>query len=148
MTFNTFLVRSLALACGVSAMVVGAAAAAALVVNGFIEGVLVASLLGGALVAFFLRWTSAGHLPSAAVPDPFKRDMFSADVVNIAHIRVAGVGGLCLVIVAAAVALEFELITAAMVIGLVGGFVTGVSLIAYRRQHPPARQPMPLALHR
>jgi hypothetical protein len=140
MTLNAFLVRSLALVIGLSAMVVSAVAAAALVVNGFIEGVLVASLLGGALVAWFLRWTAAGHLPSAVVPDPFKRDMFSADVVNIAHIRVAGVGGLCLVIVAAAVALEFQLITAAMAIGLVGGVVTGVSLIAYRRHHPSPRR--------
>jgi hypothetical protein len=140
MTLNAFLVRSLAIVFGVSAMVVSAVAAAALVVNGFIEGVLVASLLGGALVAVFLRWTAAGHPPSAVVPDPFKRDMFSTDVVNVAHIRVAGVGGLCLMIAAAAVALDFQLITAAMVIALVGGVATGVSLIAYRRHHPAPRR--------
>jgi hypothetical protein len=139
MTINAFLVRSLALVVGVSAMVVSAVTAAALVVNGFIEGVLVASLLGGALVALFLRSTS-GHPSSAVVPDPFKRDMFSADIVNVAHIRVAGVGGLCLVIVAAAVTLEFQLITAAMAVGLVGGVVTGVALIAYRRHHPSVRR--------
>jgi hypothetical protein len=91
-------------------------------------------------VALFLRWTAAGDLPSPVVPDPFTRDMFSSDVVNIAHIRVAGVGGLCLVIVAAVVALEFQLITAAMTIGLAGGVVTGVSLIAYRRNHPSPRK--------
>jgi len=139
MTLNAFLVRSLALVFGMSAMVASAVAAAALVASGFIEGVLVASLLGGVLVALFLRWTPAGHVPSAVVPDPFKRDMFSADVVNIAHIRVAGVGGLCLVIAAAAVVLEFRLLTAAMAVGLVGGVVTGISLIAYRRHHSATR---------
>jgi drug/metabolite transporter (DMT)-like permease len=139
MTFKGFLVRSLALVFSVSAMVVSAVAAAALVVNGFVEGVLVASVFGGVLVALFLRWTAVGRLPPAALPDPFKRDLFSADIVNVAHIRVAGIGGLCLVFAAAAVMLELQLITVAMTVALVGGVVTGVSLIAYRRHHvsPP-----------
>jgi hypothetical protein len=127
----------------VVAMVVGLAVAlasglgaAALVVGGYFEGFLAFGLLGGSAIASVLLWAhTLTPASNVAVRDPFARDRFTTDIVNVAHIRVAGVGGFGLVIIAAIVALQFELITAAMIAGIVGGIALGLCLIAYRRLH-------------
>ncbi|MCC7008951.1 MAG: hypothetical protein IT184_09060 [Acidobacteria bacterium] len=90
----------------------------------------------GALVAAAFR---AGWSPSRlVVPDPFARDFRLLDVVNIAHVRVAGVGGLGLVMAAAVVVVQYRLLTAAYLAGFVGGLLGALLLIVLRRRRPSA----------
>jgi len=62
-------------------------------------------------------------------PDPI-----STDPINIAHIRVAGIGGLGLVAMAAVVAWNVPAIGTAMTIALVSGGAFAAGLIAWRRR--------------
>jgi hypothetical protein len=92
---------------------------------------------GGVLMALFFKWSSRRHAPPTSVPDSFSRDAFSTDTVNFAHVRVAGVGGLGLVLVAAAVTFDFPLATVVVLSGLVGGLVAaGVAIVLRRKQGP------------
>jgi hypothetical protein len=59
------------------------------------------------------------------------------DVINAAHIRVAGVGGLGLVAMATAVALAVPRIRLTLAIGCVLGFGLAAVLISYRRRRGP-----------
>ena len=68
--------------------------------------------------------------------DPFP-NMSSTDVINMAHIRVAGVGGLGLVAMAAAVALWVPRIGQSLALGLVLGTIFAVVLIFRRRRIGP-----------
>jgi hypothetical protein len=63
-------------------------------------------------------------------PEPIE-----TDPINIAHIRVAGIGGLGLVAMAGVVAWNVSGIGVATVVALVGGTVFAVALIAWRRTH-------------
>ncbi len=65
--------------------------------------------------------------------DPFARDVFSTDTVNIAHVRVAGVGGAGLVLAAMAVAAQYQLTAVAVTLGLCGGLIWAAAVILYRR---------------
>jgi hypothetical protein len=92
-------------------------------------------VLGGlgmvvALVLAHLRPTTA------RVRDDLASEMHTSDVINMSHIRVAGVGGFGLVVVALAIALEFDLAGIALLSGLVGGAVGAGLLIALRRHGP------------
>lgn len=93
--------------------------------------------VGGTVIALFFMWSSRRHAPPAAVPDSFSRDAFSTDTVNVAHVRVAGVGGLGLVLVALAVAADFPLATAVVSLGLAGGVIAAVIVILRRRDRGP-----------
>ena len=55
--------------------------------------------------------------------------------INMSGIRVSGVGGLGMVAMAAWVAIVMPEAWFTTVLGLVGGVLVGVALIAYRRQH-------------
>ena len=91
------------------------------------------ALGGGVLIAaglFATRTRSRDAIPSV---DRFADR--STDIINIATVRVAGLGGLGLVIVAGAVALQFPLIGAALVAAAAGGAAGGLLLILYRRRH-------------
>ena len=101
---------------------------------GSVEGVLVLVLLGGLAASVLIR-SMTRHRSEEATPDPFARDVFSFDTMNIAHVRVAGVGGFCLVLVAATVALQYEITTAVVGIGLIGGAILGGARILARRRH-------------
>ena len=68
--------------------------------------------------------------------DPFP-NMSSTDVINMARIRVAGVGGLGLVAMAAAVALWVPRIGQSLALGLVLGTIFAVVLIFRRRRIGP-----------
>jgi hypothetical protein len=127
--------RDVGLVVGLAAVAVaGLAAVALLLVDGrWFEGVLVVGLLGGVVMAVLIR-SNARHRSARATPDPFARDVFSFDTMNIAHVRVAGVGGLCLILVAATVALQYQITTAAVGIGVIGGAVVGGALIVARRR--------------
>jgi len=97
----------------------------------FVQAVLLATLIGGAVMAAirFVLGRSGQHV----VPDPFARDVFSTDTVNIAHVRVAGVGGAGLVLAAMAVAAQYQLTAVAVTLGLCGGLIWAVAVILYRR---------------
>jgi hypothetical protein len=62
-----------------------------------------------------------------------KLDPVTPDHINMAHIRVAGVGGLGLVAMAAVVAWNVPEIAVAMTIALVTGVALAAGLIAWRR---------------
>ena len=61
----------------------------------------------------------------------------TTDVINMAHIKVAGVGGLGLVFVALAVGLDIPEIGQAQAIALAFGIVFAVGLILWRRRRGP-----------
>lgn len=58
--------------------------------------------------------------------------------INISGIRVSGVGGLGMVAMATLVSIVMPAAWFTMVLGLAGGLVLAVSLIAYRRHHVPS----------
>ena len=99
---------------------------------GDFEGFLVVTALGGVLLAA-LRFSVAHDGTPATVSDPFAREMLSTDTINIAHIRVAGVGGAGLVLAAMLAALEFQLTTVAVALGLCGGTLGALTVILFRR---------------
>ena len=112
--------------------------AMALMVFGSLDAFFLIGPIGGAAVAIVLALLNANRAP-LAVPDPFVRDLNRFDVVNIAHIRVAGVGGLGLMLAALVVVLQFQLLTVAYALGILGGIAGGMALIHYRRTHKSVR---------
>jgi hypothetical protein len=94
-------------------------------------------LVGGALMAGVMLWVNRHARQRIATPDAFARDPLSTDVINVTRIRVAGLGGLGMVIVAAAVATQFDLAAVAVGFGLVGGAIGAFLLILYRRRGGP-----------
>jgi hypothetical protein len=100
--------------------------------------VLVPSVVGGVVLALLIFRLQ--HRGSRQIsPDAFRDTPLSTDVINMAHIRVAGVGGLGLVAMAAWVAFNVPRIGQVLAIGLVTGAALAAVLI-YRRR---ARGPMP-----
>ena len=58
--------------------------------------VLMTGILGGAVIAWLLHRVDR----HAAVPVPTRTEPLSTDIINAAHVKVAGVGGLGLVAMA------------------------------------------------
>lgn len=92
--------------------------------------VVVPGFLGGLIVALVLFRMQA---PQSAV-DPLTRQWLSSDVINIAHIHVAGVGGLGLVAMAATVAWFVPRIRQTVGVGVALGFIMAAILIYRRRK--------------
>jgi hypothetical protein len=90
------------------------------------------ALVGSALMAAAIFATRSSH-PSVLVPDRF--GVTSSDVINVSRIRVAGVGGVGLLFVAGLVAMQYQLITVALLAGLIGGAIGALAVIFYRRGH-------------
>ena len=88
-------------------------------------------LIGGAIMILVNR---RQHQPPLSVPDAFARNQPDG-ILNVSRIRVAGLGGLGMVAVAAAMALTIPAIGVSLGLGLVGGFLIAVALIPYRRAH-------------
>ena len=88
----------------------------------------------GALVALLIFRTAAKGSHHLVTPDPFARDALRVDTLNYAHIRVAGLGGAGLVLASAAVALQYQLTTAVVTLGLLGGVIGGVATILVRKR--------------
>lgn len=96
-----------------------------IVVPGFLGGIVMA------LLFIRLRRKSRNRAPD----DPFGREPLSTDVINMARIRVAGVGGLGLVAMAVVVALAVPRIGQSLALGLALGAVFAALLIARRSRH-------------
>jgi hypothetical protein len=95
--------------------------------------VIVAGFLGGLVIAALLfRLQRRGR--AQLVDRPFRTDAGSTDVINAASIKVAGIGGLGLVAMAATVALNVPRIGVTILIGLVLGSAAAVVMIHRRRQ--------------
>jgi hypothetical protein len=121
-------------------------------VRRLIIAVLAATALGYAMTDTALGWLvpmtiAGGGLIGALLiamrpvrrttftPDHFSGDITAfPDVMNISHVRVAGVGGLGLVVVALLVSLQYQLLTAVMVAGVVGGAVGAGAVILHRQR--------------
>ena len=98
-----------------------------------IFGILGPGLIGGfvlALLIFRLQRRTSTEVSA----DPFARNGNSSDVINMAHIRVAGIGGLGLVAMAVAVALNVPRIGQTLAIGAVAGIVLAAFLVVRRRK--------------
>jgi hypothetical protein len=98
-----------------------------LIVPGFVGGLCVALWL----VRANRNSTSAGQSPASS------DDKLITDAINISHIRVAGVGGLGLVVMAAVVAAFVPGIGVAMAIGAASGTIFAVVLTLWRRRAGP-----------
>ena len=78
------------------------------------------------------------HQSPVVVPDAFARDQPDWPI-NYSRLRVAGLGGLGMVIVAATMALTIPRIGISLGLGLIGGFLIALVLIPYRRAHAGQR---------
>jgi hypothetical protein len=98
--------------------------------------VVVSGFLGGLVIALFVLWSNRVR-HTGSTTDAFSREPLSSDVINIAHIRVAGIGGLGLVAMALNVAIFIPRIGIPIGLGLVLGAVfAGVLILRRRRQGP------------
>jgi hypothetical protein len=91
-------------------------------------GVLSGALLAWAVIKLHLRLGG----PSGA--DAFVRKPLSTDVINMASIKVAGLGGLGLVVVATIVAFTIPAVGTAVGTGLIAGSAMALFLIVRRRR--------------
>ena len=95
---------------------------------------------GGLIVMLALSLASAWGIHLLArrggpVDDPMARRTQSTDVINMSSIRVAGVGGLAFVAVAAGIAIAIPRIGQTLLVGAVGGAILAFAVIRYRRDH-------------
>ena len=90
---------------------------------------LIPGVLGGLALAFVLRRVNRHD----AVPVPFHPEPLSTDVINAAHIKVAGVGGLGLFAMAMIVAFVLPEVRRSLAIGLTAGAALAVALILFNR---------------
>jgi hypothetical protein len=98
-----------------------------------VTAVLVPGFVGGlVMAACIVLLHRRAHTPSVVLP--YRPLPISTDVINMASIKVAGVGGLGLVAMSAAVALNVPRIFEATAIGLVLGTGMAVVMIV-RRSH-------------
>jgi hypothetical protein len=94
--------------------------------------ILVPGLVGGVVVALVFFWFQRRQVarPSVVVPH---QDGIVTDPINMASIKVAGVGGLGLVAMAIAVAHDIPRIGQTVLVGLCLGVVLAIVLITRRR---------------
>ena len=95
--------------------------------------VIVPGFIGGLVFALLLARLNRRSEQS----DPFTAEWPSTDIINMARIRVAGVGGLGLVAMAVVVAINIPKIRQLLTIGLALGVLFGVVLVLWRRRAGP-----------
>ena len=100
----------------------------------FLLIVVVPGVLGGVVTALVLLWFHAHHLSTAGGP-PLEAP--SPAAINMARIRVQGVGGLGLVAMAVAVAIGVPRIRLTMAVALALGIALALVLIAMRQRMGP-----------
>jgi hypothetical protein len=93
---------------------------------------LVQGIAGGVVLALLFLWFERRHgrPPSLAARSS---DGITTDPINMARIKVAGVGGLGLVAMAVATALDVPRIGQTLLVGLCLGVVLAIVLITRRR---------------
>jgi hypothetical protein len=91
------------------------------------------SIGGGGVVAALMFAFRMRSGPEVTVPDSFASEA-PIGVMNLARVRVAGLGGFGLVVASGIVALQYALTTAAVLAGLGGGLIGALGVIAYRRR--------------
>lgn len=92
------------------------------------------AMVGGVISAAVLILSRRSGLAGTSLRhDPFAH--FDTDVINIARLRVAGVGGAGLIVVAAALAMTFPRIGWSVVISAIAGTALAVTWIIGRRAH-------------
>lgn len=99
-----------------------------ILIPGFLGGIVIAALY----VLWQRRHGSAPSLTTYSRPEPL-----SIDAINFSSLRVAGIGGLGLVAMAAAVALDVPRIGETIAIGFVFGVVIAAVMILRRRRTGP-----------
>jgi peptidoglycan/LPS O-acetylase OafA/YrhL len=101
-----------------------------------IASLIVPALVGGAVMAMCLafvhRRARRDETPAVAISEPIGTDM-----INMAHIRVAGVGGLGFVILALWIGIVTPGVRGPLAIGAALGAVMAVALILWRRRTGP-----------
>lgn len=100
---------------------------------------LIPGVLGGVVVAVLLRRLS-WHAEGAQVVRPAGEPL-SSGAINMAHIRVAGEGGLGLVAIAVASAVFVPRIGQTIGLGFLLGAALAVVLVAWRRRTGPLPSP-------
>ncbi len=99
--------------------------------------VIVSGVLGGLILAFVVVLSRRRARPAPSVMLPYRPERLSTDVINMASIKVAGIGGLGLVAMAAAVALDVPEIGQSVGVGLVlGAIVAAIMIVRARRTGP------------
>ena len=93
------------------------------------------AFFGGLVLAL---WLSRTKRASHRQPGPVRgEDQVRLDVIDIARIKVAGVGGLGFVVVALAVAASIPSIGVLLAIGCASGAILAIGLIFWRRRVGP-----------
>jgi len=95
--------------------------------------VIVPGVLGGLVIAALFAWLGRKSRQS----DPFAAELPSTDIINMARIRVVGIGGLGLVAMAGVVAVSIPRIRLSMAVGLALGVLFAVLLAVWRRHAGP-----------
>lgn len=95
--------------------------------------VIIPGFIGGLVVALLM--TRFNRTPEDS--DPFTAERPSTDIINMARIRVAGIGGLGLVAMAAVVAVVIPRIRQSLLLGLALGVLFGAVLVWWRRRAGP-----------
>jgi hypothetical protein len=99
--------------------------------------ILVPGFLGGLVfAALFVLWQRR-HGPTTSIAAPYRPEPLSIDAINFSSLKVAGVGGLGLIAMAAAVALDVRRIGETIAVGFVCGVIIAIVLIARRRRTGP-----------
>jgi hypothetical protein len=98
--------------------------------------VIVLAFAGGLVVALLLPLFTRRSSP-VREPLPYRDDAPLTDAINIAHIRVTGIGGLGFVLLALAIAVYIPTIGVSLATGAALGIVFAIVLILRRRRMGP-----------
>jgi hypothetical protein len=91
-------------------------------------------LIGGGVTAAALFFSHSRERQTAFSDDRFAREGVAGDVLNMSRVRVAGLGGAGLLLVAILAAFQFPLTAATLLIGAIGGALGGLATIMWRRR--------------
>ena len=99
--------------------------------------VLIPGILGGIVIALVASYNRLWPRRPALLAPPYEPDEPITNMYNISGVRVAGIGGLGLLAMAATVALNVPMIGAVMATGVLLGGAFAVGLILYKRRSGP-----------